>query len=172
MTKQQFLSALRRKLAYLPQEELEERLNFYGEMVDDRMEEGLCEEEAVAAAGSVDDFVLPEKSRPKNRLCWWEISLLVLGSPVWLSLLIAVTAVIFALAVSVWACFVSVAASALICLVAGTFRAFESLSGVAFLAAGAVCAGIAILLFFACTAMTKYLWNLPGKLLKRRNHHA
>ena len=172
MTKQQFLTALRAKLAHMPQEELEERLYFYGEMIDDRMEEGLSEEEAVAATGSADDFELPEKSKAKKRLRWWEINLLVLGSPVWFSLLISAAAVIFALVVSLWACFIAVSASALTCIVAGTFRAFEALNGVAFLGAGAVCAGLAILLFFACTAATKSLWNLSKKLIKRRNYHA
>ena len=53
MTKLQFLLALHDKLAGLPQNEVEERLNFYSEMIEDRMEEGLSEEEAVLAAGDV-----------------------------------------------------------------------------------------------------------------------
>ena len=56
MTKLQFLFALRDKLAGLPQSDIEERLRFYSEMIEDRMEEGLSEEEAVAAVGTVDEI--------------------------------------------------------------------------------------------------------------------
>ena len=43
MRKQEFLDTLRSRLSGLPRQELEERLAFYGEMIDDRMEEGLSE---------------------------------------------------------------------------------------------------------------------------------
>ena len=69
MTKQAFLSALRDGLSGLPQADLEERINFYSEMIDDRMEEGVPEEEAVAGLGSVDDVVSQILSDiPTNRL--------------------------------------------------------------------------------------------------------
>lgn len=57
MIKKEFLSQLRTGLAGLPQRDIEERLSFYSEMIDDRMEEGLPEEEAVAAVGNVQDIV-------------------------------------------------------------------------------------------------------------------
>ena len=57
MDKQEFLLRLRKELSGLPREDLEERLTFYSEMIDDRMEEGVSEEEAVAAAGSVDEIL-------------------------------------------------------------------------------------------------------------------
>lgn len=41
MLKEEFLAQLRGGLAGLPQEDLEERLAFYSELLDDRMEEGL-----------------------------------------------------------------------------------------------------------------------------------
>jgi uncharacterized membrane protein len=41
MTKLQFLMALHEKMSGLPREEVEERLEFYSEMIEDRMEEGL-----------------------------------------------------------------------------------------------------------------------------------
>jgi len=53
MTKLNFLIALNEKLSGLPREEAEERLRFYSEMIEDRMEEGLTEEEAVAAVGYI-----------------------------------------------------------------------------------------------------------------------
>ena len=57
MRKQEFLAKLRKGLSGLPQDDIEERLIFYSEMIEDRKEEGLSEEEAVAAIGSVDEIV-------------------------------------------------------------------------------------------------------------------
>ena len=54
MNKRDFIESLRAKLLGLPKQEVEERLAFYGEMIEDRKEEGLTEEQAVAAIGSVD----------------------------------------------------------------------------------------------------------------------
>lgn len=47
MTKIKFLLSPHNKLAGLPQDEVEERLNFYSEMIEDRIEEGLSEEKTV-----------------------------------------------------------------------------------------------------------------------------
>lgn len=114
MLKEEFLAQLRGGLAGLPQEDLEERLAFYSELLDDRMEEGLSEAEAVAAAGPVEQIVqqiiaetpltkiVKEKMRPKRRLQAWEIVLLALGLPVWLSLGLAALAVVLSLYVVVW----------------------------------------------------------------------
>ena len=94
-------------------------MTFYAEMLDDRIEEGLSEEEAVAAAGAVEEIVrqtvdetplakiAKERVRPKRHLKAWEIVLLALGSPVWLSLGIAAAAVILAVYVSLWDVIVS-----------------------------------------------------------------
>jgi uncharacterized membrane protein len=56
MKKEEFLSTLKKKLSSLPKQELEERLNFYSEMIDDRVEEGRTEEEAILDIGSIDDI--------------------------------------------------------------------------------------------------------------------
>lgn len=176
MTKSEFLLALRDTLSRLPGEDVEEYLNFYNEMIEDRMEEGLSEEEAVSSVGTVEEIVtqilkdvsLPklvmEKIKPKKRLRAWEIVLLVLGSPIWLSLLLAACAVAFALwislwavIVSLWAVFVSVGASAFGGIVAGVGLAMMGnvLPGVALIALGFVCAGLFVFFFYGCRAATK-----------------
>ena len=50
---------------------------------------------------------LIKEKTPKRRLGVWEIVLLVLGSPIWLSLLIAAFAVILSLYISLWAVIIS-----------------------------------------------------------------
>ena len=88
MTKHEFLLSLQDRLSGLPQDDVEERLTFYCEMIEDRMEEGLSEEEAVSAIGSVDEIAAQivadialagnakEKTKPHRA---WEIVFLALG---------------------------------------------------------------------------------------------
>lgn len=178
MTKLQFLFALRDRLSDLPQNDLEERLHFYSEMIEDRMEEGLSEEEAVAAVGSADEIAgqiaseipSPKKSPAKRRLKTWEIILLALGSPIWLSLLITVFAVVLSLYISLWAIFISFAACTFSGVVVGAVFVFGSnrLAGLAMIGAGLVCAGISILLLLGCKGTTKGLLLLIKKVFKRR----
>lgn len=184
MNKQEFLDGLRKGLSGLPQADIEERLTFYGEMLDDRIEEGLSEEEAVAAAGSVNEIVrqtvadIPlakiakERIKPKRRLKAWETVLLALGSPIWLSLGVAAAAVIFALYVTVWsviASFWSVFASLAVCAAAGVpmgvvFAAGGSgAAGIAILSAGIVCTGLSVFMFFGCLQATKGILLLTKK---------
>ena len=55
MKREEFLAELRKSLAGLPKEDIEDRINFYDESISDRMEDGKTEEEAIADIGSVDD---------------------------------------------------------------------------------------------------------------------
>lgn len=186
MNKQIFFSELRARLSGLPQEDIEERLGFYEEMIDDRMEEGCTEEEAVAAIGSTDEIVsqiladyplsklVKEKVKPKRKLRAWEIVLLVVGSPIWLSLLIAAFAVVFSLYVvlwsliiTLWAIEISFAATALAGAVSAVVLAFQGqgLLGLALFGAGLLFAGLAIFLFFGCVAASKGVILLTKKMV-------
>ena len=186
MTKQEFLTQLREKLSGLPQEDIDERTAFYGEMLDDRIEDGLSEEEAVNEIGNVDDIVsqiladtpltkiVKEKLKTKNRLKTWQIVLLAVGSPVWASLLIAAFAVIFSLwvsmwavVVSLWACVAALAASALGVIIEGiVFVAGGNvLSGIFAFGAGLICAGLFIFLLFGCKALTRWFALLTKKII-------
>ena len=184
MNKQDFLAELRKGLSGLPQDDIEERLTFYSEMLDDRIEEGLSEEEAVSAIGAVDEIVrhavadIPlakiakERIKPKRRLKAWEIVLLALGSPIWISLGIAAVAVIFAIYVSIWAVIVSLWAifgAFAVCAVGSVpgcviFAAGGSgMSGLALLGAGIVCTGLSIFMFFGCRKATDGILILTKK---------
>ena len=176
MTKLQFLLALHEKLAGLPRNEVEERLNFYSEMIEDRMEDGITEEEAVAAVGSLDDIaaqitadiplvkIVKEKIKSKRRMKAWNVILLAVGSPIWVSLLIAAVAVVFSLYVSLWAVVISFwaafASFVVGCVGALAFGIGYCFSGnlpagLVLIAAGCICAGLAIFLFYGCKIATK-----------------
>ena len=187
MNREEFLLQLRRGLSGLPEEDIEERLNFYSEMIADRMEDGVSEEAAVAELGSVDALVsriiedipltrlVKEKITPKRKPGAWEIVLLVLGSPIWISLLIAAFAVLLSLyavlwsvVIVLWTLFAALAACALALSAGGVFFALKgtALTGLAVIGAGAVCAGLSIFMFFGCRAVTKGILFLTKKLAR------
>ena len=56
MTKADFNAALRRKLDGISEADRKNILDYYDECIDDRMDEGASEEEAIAALGSVDEL--------------------------------------------------------------------------------------------------------------------
>ena len=201
MTKEAFLAELKNGLSGLPENEIEERLSFYREMIDDRMEEGLSENDAVAAPGSVSEIVarileenkgdspaVREPEPPKRRPRGWEIVLIVLGFPVWFALLTAAFAVALALCAALWAVVLAlwVADAALLIAAAGAiagavvlFVQGQTGPGIAAVGAALLCAGLSIFLFFGCTAATKGAARLTraaaagiGKLFKRKERNA
>ena len=186
MSKQEFLTALTQGLAGFPREDVDERLAFYSEMIDDRAEEIGSEEAAVAEIGPVDDVVsqimseipltkiVKERVRPKQGVRAWEVILLVLGSPVWLSLLIALAAVIlsiyiviWSIVISVWAVETALAASVLVCLAVFTYLLIRGRAAKAFFVLGAaiVCAGLAVLCFFPCLGITRGMLKLTKNIV-------
>ena len=186
MNKEEFLSSLRERLAVFPDAEIEEYINYYREMIDDRMEDGFTEEQVIQELGCVDDVfavilqetaltqLLKKKMKPKHRLRPWEIVLLVLGSPIWIPLaaaavviVLAAYVVLWSLLISLYAIELSIAACGLGGCVSAVFPLLQSngfAAGV-LLCAGLVCAGIAILLFFPCKLAAKGAWKLSKTIL-------
>lgn len=186
MNKEIFSKQLRKRLSALPQKDLEERINFYLEMIDERMAEGLSEEDAISALGSIDEIakqiiadtslvkIVRKKIRPQRRLSALEIVLLALGSPIWLSIIISALAIIlslyisfWAIIVSFWAAFVAVACFALCIIVFGAIITVKSnlLKGIAIIISGLICVGLTILLYFICIVVTKGAVALTKKLV-------
>ena len=176
MDKEQFFAALSRALEGLPPEDAARSLEYYQEMIDDRMEEGMTEYEAVAELGTVEEIaaqiladtpltsLVRARAKPSRALRVWEIVLLVLGSPVWVSLLIAAGAVLlslygvlWALIGSLWAVEVAFAVSAVGSVALGILQLCigSRPAGIALIGAGLILAGLAVFLFFGCWAATK-----------------
>ena len=178
MDKLTFLTQLRAKLGTIPEEDRQRSLDYYAEMIDDRMENGLSEAEAVAAIGDLEEIVRGilaetpckmEETRKKRNLRWWEITLLVLGSPVWASLLIAVAAVIFSVWISLWSVVISLYATVVAlggAAIGCIFGSFFMLDGGMVVALGValVCAGLTILIWMLSNLVAKGMVKLT-KLL-------
>ncbi len=187
MTKVEFLQTLDKKLFGLAENEIEERLIFYSEMIDDRIEEGLSEEEAVAAVGDVDEIaasimadfsqpkteteteaeVKPEhEQKTKRHISSTEIALLIIGFPLWFPLIIAGFVVglalyisAWAVMISLWAAFVSIAASSVAALFGGMINVFGAhpLTGIALFGAALVLAGLSVFAYYGCKVLSKLI---------------
>ena len=104
MTKADFLQLLERALAQLPEEERRANLEYYSELLDDMLEEGMTEAEATAKLGSpsqIAQSILQEvplgklvstRMKPKSGWTPLAIVLAVVGSPVWVPLLLLAAA--------------------------------------------------------------------------------
>ncbi len=187
MTKRQFILALNEKLTDLPKKEVEGWLDFYSEIIEDKIEEGLSEEEAVVEIGDIDEIasqiaseipltkLVKEKVKPKRRLSGWGIVLIILGAPVWFSLLMAAFAVIFSVYVSIWSVIVSlwaVVVSLIASAVAGAilsvtgFAGGMALNGFVMLSVALVCAGLSIFSFIGSVYLTKGLVKLTVLMMR------
>lgn len=190
MKKSEFLAELRERLSRLPEEDIKESLDYYGEMIDDRIEDGLCEEDAVSAVGRPEDIAnsilaqtplerITKKCKDAGKkLGAWEIVLLVLGSPLWITLLAAALVIAIALVISVASVYISlwtvviaiwaVAIALAVCAPTGiallVFCAVHGNVGLGlfFLGCGLLCAGLSSFVFMGAHYASKGL----GLLLK------
>ena len=189
MKRSEFLEELKVRLWAMPEGDIQNSLDYYSEMIDDRMEDGLTEEEAVAAVGDLEEIVkqiLSETPRPpqvvepikkqkpeqKNTKTWL-ILLAVLGSPVWIPVAAGLLATVLSVYVSLWtvvislyATFAALAASSLGCILASFFVVGGMASATVVWGVALLCAGLAILILLlsnlaakGLVKLTKLIWN-------------
>lgn len=113
MNKQEFLSTLQGRLGWLPRHELDTSLAFYTEAIDDRIEDGASEEDAVAALGSIEEIVarIVEEVPPipktvaqfKTPSTTANILLAVLLSPIWIPLAFGGIVAVLSIYIALWA---------------------------------------------------------------------
>ncbi len=183
MNKTEFLHELGIEILGLPQEDVERWLEYYTEMLEDRIEDGMSEAQAVASLGDPKAIarqilaqtpftkLIKNKIRPKRKLQVWEIVLVVLGSPIWLAIAVSLAAAFFVIFASLWTGIVSVWAAELsvaVCGLAGVLFSFflvgtgSVYQGLLLLGGGLFCAGLSYFGFILCKRLTVLL----GKLCK------
>ncbi len=176
MNKEAFLQELTKRLYGLSENDLNERLAYYGEVLDAKVENGMTEEEAVASIGSVDTVVnrimseipltklVREKVETEKKGNAWKIVLLILLFPIWFPLLVALFAVFFSLLVAIWAIILAfyivdlaLMISAVVLIPGSVVLFFVGGPGATVLGIGAafVCAGLSVLLFLFCGLLVK-----------------
>lgn len=185
MGKKEFLAALRRALRGLPARDIDGHCEFFEEIINDRMEDGLSEAAAVRSLGGVSRVaeqiisqtplsrIVKEKLR-SGGIGFWGVLLIIFASPVWISLAAAAFAVLvslwaaaFAVAVSLWAAELGIAVGAVGGLGFGAFLLFGSsrTGGLFMISEALVAGGIAIFMFFVCKAITKVSMLFVSKSL-------
>lgn len=198
MNKQEFLQILREHLSGLSENDIEKSLDYYSEIIDDRMEDGLTEEEAVEVLGSAEEIadqllldmplskLVKAKVKPINPLRAGEIVLLVLGSPIWLSLLLAAVLVVFAFYLVIWSGIIvlyavdlSIVAGAISGIFLTVIYIFSGKFAQALFAVGVglLCAGAAVLCFFLFNKITvgvvkiskRFVRNLKFLFIRKGN---
>ncbi len=168
MNKIEFLFGLEKKLQPLPDAERQQSLEYYSEIIDDHMDDGMTEEAAVAACGNINEIaeqiivdtpltkLVKQKTKNRRRMQAWEIVLIVLGFPIWFSLAVAVFCVLLAISVVLWcvvmcifvagiscgACAFALSVAAIASMIAGNF-----MPGLFLLGCAMICAGLTILFF-------------------------
>ena len=183
MTKNEFLSELRKNLLGLPSDDIDERVNFYAEMIDDMMEEGLTEGEAIekigdpkkVAEGIIADTplrkIIKERMKPKKEINPWIIILIVLCALPFIGTIISVILSLIAVLISViaafWAITVSLGGAAIGCIGASVvfFIQGSALKGVFVVGVGLVCVGLTILMTFAGVGLIKWVFRMIKALI-------
>lgn len=186
MTKEEFLSELSAKLAILSDAERKKTLAYYREMIEDRMEDGMSEAEAVAAMGDIDGIVrkitldqpfstiVKEKFRSASGLKWWHVALIILGFPLWFSLLASLGAGVFsvcagllAAVIGVVAAFAAAALGGMAAVVAGiVYLCRSNLAGLALLGAGFFAVGLSMLTFWGARYIFKWCLGACRRLTR------
>lgn len=156
MNKSEFLEQLESGLKDLPNSEIKKSLNYYSEMIDDRIEDGESESDAVASLGSVDEIAVSVKSQTQlstqtKRKSGYKILiiiLLVLGSPIWLSIFLALFSIILAVYVTAASIIISLFSVVLSFLLGGTAAVFGSpIIMYSNIQTGIFCIGAGLILF-------------------------
>ena len=186
MNKLIFEKELSSKLSKLPKLEREEHINFYLEMIDDRIEDGMSEQEACEQIGDIAEIaeniiqnvslfkIAKENIKPKRKLKTWEIILIICGFPVWfpiivslIAVVISLYAVLWSLVISCYAVFASLIAASFAGIVSGICYSIALSNGgyltIAFL--GVACIGLSILVLYGCKYATIGTIKLSKKMV-------
>lgn len=188
MTKNEFIHELNELLYVLPQSEKKRSIDYYSEMIDDRIEDGESEDEATAKIGNpkaiaadiisnipLYDTIKTEinNMRKKNTLL---IVLAVMASPIWLSLLIVLFAAALSVYISLWSIALSIIAATvgIVCGAAGgiiisvIMAVTEPIQDALFIfGCSLILAGISVFLFYAIKYILIMLIRFTVWLIKK-----
>ncbi len=198
MNKNEYLTKLTSLLQGIDKKERDKAISFYSEMIDDFIEDGLTEFEAIEKVGKpgdiaeqiiTEDLNRPEKTMTKGKKIWMRV-LLILGSPLWVMLLLAAgmlllagCLLLFTGLVVIWLIPICVGIAGVSCLILATISVLGSFVimvqnlplGIIQLGVGLFATGGFALLFIATaklgrffTAVTKQAMNLTNIYLFQR----
>lgn len=190
MKKEEFLEKLRKKLVSLPEEEIEKSISYYEEIINDRIEDGSSEKDAIKALGNMNtivnnimyDMSIPtlvkaritgKKKTTVNKVLL--IILTILGLPLWFPILIAILSIILSIYIVLWAVLftifvlnIGLAISGLGMFLGGVVLCFvKPTLGLCSTGMGLVALGISIILFKPCILLFKYIVKATAFVTKK-----
>lgn len=178
MTKRDFLKQLKKRLRLLPWQEREKLIAYYSELIEDEVEEGRRETEAVSRRGNIDmiaeqtlrDYISEQCGAPGDKKVKLRsggfgirLAIAIVSFPVWLPLYLSGWSVLISLYVSALSC---VAAGVLYVAPAAFMLASEGAAGGVQLGCSIAAVGAGILLGMGAWELTK-LWLNMSKWLCR-----
>ena len=194
MLRDEYLSNLKDKLAANNIPGIDSMIDFYDEAISDRIEDGMSEEDAVAAMEDADEVVksalldkpiaalMMESARKKHQEANEKghgalfVVLTIIGFPIWFPLLVAFFAILFSIYIAMWAIVVSIYAVELafaITAVASFFACFTFMMGqipfataIALLGCALIFAGLAILLWKPVVIITKWMIKIIKEVFR------
>lgn len=127
MNKNEFIRCLKERLSNYPEKEVDKAISFYTEGIDDRIEDGMSEEEAVASLGNIDEIIkdiqsdMPinsivknkinnQKSSNKSNWILW-VLLAIFTFPIWFPLGMALIGIVIAFIATVFGLGIAVIAT-------------------------------------------------------------
>ncbi|MEG2116522.1 MAG: DUF1700 domain-containing protein [Clostridia bacterium] len=190
MTKKEFLSELAKSLKRFPQNEVDKSIDFYSELIDDKIEDGISEEEAVESLGSPTSVAGKIIDESPFRALYTSAKLENDGGnssatttksrqfPTWAIVLLSVTAIVwvplaFALTVTVWAVVFALIATVLAMVVSGVvflvaspiaFAQLGSVGGFMVIGLSMIAIGLGIFAIFGAIYLFKGVVSLSKKI--------
>lgn len=195
MSREEYLGRLRQKLFENGIRNPDQMVEFYAEMIDDRMEDGMSEEAAVASMEPADSVAehakldqpitalvtermkeSHEDAKKKGNGALW-MTLVILGFPVWFPLITAFFVVLLAVYIVLWAVVISLFAveaafviSAAGCIVGGFGVIFGWIplgTAVAAWGIALILIGLALLLYGPVVIMARWLVRLIRRTFRK-----
>ena len=187
MTRIEFLDELKNLIKDYPAEETEKSIEYYGEMIDDRIEDGMSEEDAVKSLGDIKDIAkeieMPIKTivkkkvkeKKEDKTPTWVVVLLIIGFPVWTPLLLGLGITAFSLYIALWSivlAFWAVDAALFLAVIAGllaigiTMIKGSMLSAIIYFGVTLVLIGLTLLGLIGCFYASKGLAALFAAIFR------
>lgn len=185
MSREEYISQLREKLTANKIPGIDSMIEFYDEAIADRVEDGMSEDEAVAAMEDIDSIVKAAMlDKPITSLMADNVKkrhkeasesghgalfvvLMIVGFPIWFPLLVAFLSIIFSLYIAMWAIVVSIyavelsfAISAVVCLLGAATFAMGQIpfaTAIALLGCALILGGLTLLMWKPIVALTKWM---------------
>jgi uncharacterized membrane protein len=193
MNKSEFLSELKRKISDMPYNDVEKTIQYYGEIIDDRIEAGEKEEDVIASLGSIDDIsknlhvdqpmgtIIRQKiEQAKTKVSHDSttqillIIVAILTFPFWFPIITTVLSLFFTFYIVIWSLVIAVGAITIASLVSGIALLICSpaafvmgaSNGLLFVGAGILLLGLSIFMIYATYYSAKGAVKLGGAFLR------